>query len=167
MIADSEQLGELRKINGFVPSSKYLNEKEVINHLNKPPATTASSTTTVLYQSLDRVQLSSESTVPNIVPNADVTSVSALLSVKTAFVEMSTKLFNNLEQNLFSHWDSSVMAGFIGVVVFSSGERIFYKQSVDQLLNPLQFLLVELILTGTCLVFVIISMYKLAAGEIT
>lgn len=66
-----------------------------------------------------------------------------------------------------SHCDSSTIFAFIIVVLCCSGERVFYKQSVDQLLNPLQFVLIQLMLLGSCLVFTIVTIHKLAVGEIS
>ena len=66
-----------------------------------------------------------------------------------------------------THCDSSIIFAFITVVLCCSGERVFYKQSVDQLLNPLQFVLIQLMLLGSCLVFTIVTVHKLAVGEIS
>ena len=63
--------------------------------------------------------------------------------------------------------DSYIIFAFIIVVLCCSGERVFYKQSVDQLLNPLQFVLIQLMLLGSCAIFTIITIHQLAAGEIS
>ena len=69
--------------------------------------------------------------------------------------------------NTVARCDLSLIFAFIVVVLCCSGERVFYKQSVDQLLNSLQFVLIQLMLLGSCAIFTIITIHQLAAGEIS
>lgn len=77
--------------------------------------------------------------------------------------EFSEIAYFRLSEAICNKNNYPIFISFILLVSCCAGERLYFKKSIDEMETSLQFVLVQLMLIGSCILITVITVYKLLA----